>query len=155
MPAFARRAASPALAVSLILLAACRSAPTRPPLSGEASRGGADTGPTSRIEGLEVTRASEEVVVTAWAEPSHLPPGGGMVQILVRAQKRGGTPFAGVEVRLKTNTGSLFSADRVLVTDHNGMTRDRLTARRTAEITMNAGGTRHRFLVPVLPSSAE
>jgi uncharacterized protein (DUF58 family) len=154
MSAILRRAARLAFALSLVLSIACRSAPARPPVTGEAPRPEGE-GPVSSIEGLEVTRAPEEVVVTAWAEPSHLPPGGGMVQILVRAQKRGGAPFPGVEVRLKTNTGSLYSADRVLVTDRSGMTRDRLTARRTAEITMNAGGTRHRFLVPVLPSSAE
>jgi hypothetical protein len=35
------------------------------------------------------------------------------------------------------------------VTDERGMTRDRLTTRRTATITMNAGGTRYRFQVPV------
>ena len=43
----------------------------------------------------------------------------------------------------------LFSGGRVLVTDAQGMTRDRLTARRTAVITLNAGGTRYRFQVPV------
>lgn len=153
MPALTRHGARRVLALSLILAAGCRSAPQRPPMSGEPFDTG--SGPISKIEGLTVTRAAEEVVVTAWAEPSHLPPGGGMVQLLVRAQKRGGAPFPGVEVRLKTSTGSLFSADRVLTTDRNGLTRDRLTARKTAEITMNAGGTRHRFLVPVLPASAE
>ena len=35
------------------------------------------------------------------------------------------------------------------------MTRDQLTAKRTAEITLNAGGTRYRFNVPVLPESTE
>ena len=154
MSALTPRAARAALALVPLLIAGCRSAPAREPVSS-APQAPEAPGAISRIEGLEVVRASEEVVVTAWAEPSHLPPGGGMVQILVRAQKRGGAPFAGVEVRLKSSTGSLYSADRVLVTDRNGMTRDRLTARKTAEITMNAGGTRHRFLVPVLPESAE
>jgi hypothetical protein len=37
----------------------------------------------------------------------------------------------------------------VLVTDAAGMTRDRLTARKTAVVTLNAGGTRYRFQVPV------
>jgi hypothetical protein len=155
MPAFVPRAGRPILVLCLVLSGACRSAPTRPPVTAEAPPPSAPPEAISRIEDLEVVRAPEEVVVTAWAEPSHLPPGGGMVQILVRAQMRGGAPFPGVEVRLKTNAGSLYSADRVLVTDRNGMTRDRLTAHKTAEITMNAGGTRHRFLVPVLPSSAE
>lgn len=152
----ARRVERSLLGVCLILSAACRSLPERPPASAEPPRPASSPAPpVSRIEGLEVVRAPEEVVVTAWAEPSHLPPGGGMVQILVRAQKRGGAPFTGVEVRLKTNEGGLYSGGRVLITDRNGLTRDRLTARRTAEITMNAGGTRHRFLVPVLPPSAE
>lgn len=154
MRACVGRGARLALALALVLIPGCRSAPSREPVSAAPQAPGAP-GSISRIDGLEVARASEEVVITAWAEPSHLPPGGGMVQILVRAQKRGGAPFAGVEVRLKASTGSLYSADRVLVTDRNGMTRDRLTARKTAEITMNAGGTRHRFLVPVLPESAE
>jgi hypothetical protein len=37
----------------------------------------------------------------------------------------------------------------VLTTDAQGMTRDRLTTRRTTTITLNAGGTRYRFQVPV------
>jgi hypothetical protein len=60
-----------------------------------------------------------------------------------------------VEVRLKTSTGSLYSRGKVLVTDGRGMTRDRLTAHKTAQITLNAGGTRYRFNVPVLPGSPE
>jgi hypothetical protein len=55
-------------------------------------------------------------------------------------------------VRLSTSSGTLFSGGRVLVTDAQGMTRDRLTARRPAVITLNAGGTRYRFQVPVAPS---
>jgi hypothetical protein len=102
---------------------------------------------------LAVTPAAEEVIVAAWAEPRHLPAGGGQVQLLVRAQKRGGKPFPGVEVRLATSNGTLYSAGKVLTTDGRGMTRDRLTARKTAEITLNAGGTRYRFVVPVLPSN--
>jgi hypothetical protein len=91
----------------------------------------------------------EPIVVAAWAEPRHLPAGGGPVQILVRIQKRGGQRFRGVEVRLRTSHGALYSGGRVLVTDAQGMTRDRLTTRRTAVITLNAGGTRYRFQVPV------
>jgi len=37
----------------------------------------------------------------------------------------------------------------VLVTDASGMTRDRLITKKTATITLNAGGTRYRFRVPV------
>ena len=88
-------------------------------------------------------------MVAAWAEPKQLPHGGGLVQILVRIQKHGGHRFPGVEVRLRTSAGSLYSGGRVLVTDAQGMTRDRLTTRKSADITLNAGGTRYRFQVPV------
>jgi len=37
----------------------------------------------------------------------------------------------------------------LLPTDESGRTRDRLTIRETAIITLNAGGTRYRFRVPV------
>ncbi len=92
----------------------------------------------------------EPIVVAAWAEPRQLPPGGGQVQILGRVQHRGGARFPGVEVRLRASEGSLYSAGNVLVTDPQGMTRDRLTAHKASIITLNAGGTRYRFEVPVL-----
>lgn len=132
-----------------LLLAACRSAPRVPASSEPAPPQGPQSDP------LYVEPAPEEVVVAAWAEPSHLPPGGGLVNILIRTKKRGGTPFPAVDVRLSTSTGSLYSAGRTLTTDRSGMTRDRLTAKKTAEITLNAGGTRYRFSVPVLPDSTE
>jgi hypothetical protein len=100
-------------------------------------------------EPLPVAQVSEPIVVAAWAEPKELPAGGGQAQILVRIQKQGGRRFPGVEVRLRSSTGSLFSAGRVLVTDTAGMTRDRLTTKKTVTITLNAGGTRYRFQVPV------
>jgi hypothetical protein len=100
-----------------------------------------------------VRRASEEVVVAAWAEPPSLVPPGGRVQILVRAQRRNGRPFAGVQVRLSTTAGHLASRGRVLVTDANGMTRDRLSLQATAAIVLNAGGTRYKFDVPVATST--
>ena len=100
-------------------------------------------------ESLPVKRVEEEIVVAAWAEPRQLPPGGGQAQILVRVQKRGGRRFPGVEVRLRTSKGALYSESRVLTTDAQGMTRDRLTTRRTTIVTLNAGGTRYRFQVPV------
>jgi hypothetical protein len=98
---------------------------------------------------LPVKTATEEVVVAAWAEPARLPPGGGQTQILVRLQKRGGAPFQGVEVRLTAAGGTLFSGGKVLVSDATGRTRDRLTARQSAFITLNAGGKVYRFRVPV------
>src|SRR5262245_18821486 len=98
---------------------------------------------------LVVKKVDQEIIVAAWAEPARLPEGGGQSQILVRVQKRGGARFPDVEVRLRTSQGALFSSGRILVTDHQGMTRDRLTTKTTAIITLNAGGTRYRFQVPV------
>lgn len=103
----------------------------------------------SAQEPLPVTRAAEEVVVAAWSEPKELPPGGGQAQILVRAQKRGGAPFPGVEVRLRASAGSLYSGGKVLITDGTGRTRDRLTTRGATMVTVNAGGTVYRFRVPL------
>lgn len=103
----------------------------------------------SAPEPLPVRKVEEEVVLAVWAEPPHLPEGGGQTQVLVRVRKRGGKPFPDVEVRLATSAGSLYSGGRVLVTDPRGMTRDRLTTRKTATLTLNAGGTRYRFRVPV------
>lgn len=98
---------------------------------------------------LWVKVVDQPVVISAWPEPKTLPAGGGEAQILVRIQKPGGKAFPGVQVRLSTSEGTLFSAGRVLVTDSRGMTRDRLTTTKTATITLNAGGTRYRFPVPV------
>jgi hypothetical protein len=124
----------------LLMAAACRTGgPGRPPASGR------DEGPPP----LPVKKASEEVVVAAWSEPRELPAGGGQVQILVRAQKRGGAPFARVEVRIQAEGGTLYSKGKILITNAAGRTRDRLTARRPALITVNAGGTVYRFRVPV------
>jgi len=98
---------------------------------------------------LPVEKAAEEVIVAAWAEPARLPPAGGQAQILVRLQKRGGAPFPGVQVRLQTSAGTLFSSGHVLVSDQSGRTRDRLSTVKPAAITLNAGGTVYRFRVPV------
>jgi hypothetical protein len=54
-----------------------------------------------------------------------------------------------VEVRFKASTGSLFSGGKILLTDTMGLTRDRITAKKTATVTLNAGGTRYTFQVPV------
>jgi len=105
--------------------------------------------PTGPPPPLPVKKASEEVVVAGWAEPARLPPRGGQTQILVRLQKRGGAPYEGVEVRLTAAGGELYSGGKVLISDSAGKTRDRLTARQTAFITLNAGGTVYRFKVPV------
>ena len=82
--------------VAALALGGCR--------SGGAVRPETPTDPAAPSTGpppLPVKKASEEVVVAAWAEPKQLPPRGGQVQILVRAQKRGGAPFPGVEVRIQ------------------------------------------------------
>jgi hypothetical protein len=132
------------LAASATLLPACALFRGKPPTPG-----------TTGTEPLPVQKATEEVVVAAWAEPKHLPPRGGQAQIIVRAQRRGGKAFEGVEVRIRTSSGSLFSQGRALTTDVAGRTRDRLTARRGATITVNAGGTVYRFEVPLRSASAE
>jgi hypothetical protein len=110
---------------------------------------------TTGTEPLPVQKAPEEVVVAAWSEPKRLPPHGGQAQIIVRAQRRGGKAFEGVEVRIRTSAGTLFSQGRALMTDANGRTRDRLTARRGATITVNAGGTVYRFEVPLRAESEQ
>jgi hypothetical protein len=117
--------------------------------------GSTPTAPDSPPPPLPVDKAPEDVIVAAWAEPSRLPPAGGQAQILVRLQKRGGVPFPGVQVRLRTSSGSLYSDGKVLVTDASGRTRDRLTTRSSAHVTLNAGGTVYRFRIPVAapPSS--
>jgi hypothetical protein len=105
--------------------------------------------PAPAEEPLVVRVAPEPIVVTAWAEPRHLPAGGGQAQILVRVQKRGGGRLPGVEVRLRSSEGTLFSAGQTLTTDAQGMTRDRLSTRHSATVTLNAGGTPYRVEVQV------
>jgi hypothetical protein len=132
---------------ALGVLIGCRSAERNPsnaapPPPSQPARS-EEPGPVKKVE--------VEIVVAAWAEPSHLGYGGGETQILVRVQKRGGAPFPGVEVSLGSSEGTLFSGGRVLVTDARGMTRDRLTTHKTATVTLNAGGTRYRFSVAIDP----
>jgi hypothetical protein len=98
-------------------------------------------------------KAGGETAVAVWAEPAKLPASGGQVQILVRIRRPNGTPYAGVQVRLRTSEGSLFSDGRTLVTDAQGMVRDRLTSRKEAEIVVLVGDARHRFRVPLTPQS--
>ena len=131
------------LALLLFALGLAGCSVLRPPASEQAP--GDAAGP----EPLPVTKVQEEIIVAAWAEPSRLARGGGQAQILVRVQKRGGGRFPGVEVRLATSSGSLYSRGRILVTDAQGLTRDRLSTRGSARITLNAGGTRYTFNVPV------
>lgn len=110
---------------------------------------GAIPPPANPEDALAVAPVAEPFTVAAWAEPAKLPPLGGQCQIIVRVMKRGGAPLPGVEVRLQASKGTLYSAGRTLVTDASGKTRDRLTARAGTTITLNAGGTRYRFEVPL------
>lgn len=141
-----RRALLPALLAGTALLAGCALFRAKEPPAAVPGPG---------TEPLPVQKAPEEVVVAAWAEPKELPPRGGQAQIIVRAQRRGGRPFEGVEVRIRTSAGTLFSEGRILVTDASGRTRDRLTARRGVTITVNAGGAVYRFQVPLRSESDE
>jgi hypothetical protein len=137
-----RRAYAAALAAA-VLAAACSLFAPPPPAPGEPLT------PVEDAEAPPVRVASEPLIVAAWAEPPRLPEGGGVCQILVRVQKKGGRPYPGVEVRLRAKPGTLYSRSDVLVTDGRGMTRDRLTTRETATVVLNAGGTRYRFSVLV------
>lgn len=154
-----------ALALAAVLAAACASRryyPPPPPDVGETAPAPALPAhepapasfpppalPTPADDALAVQPVHEAIVVYAWAEPRHLPEGGGVAQILVRVHGNQGRLVPGVEVRLVTSEGSLFSNGRVLITDARGMTRDRLTASRSATITLNVGGTRRTLDVPV------
>jgi hypothetical protein len=135
------RTARRAGAAALLVLTACQVFKGKPEAPA----------PPPQPPPLPVKKAAEEVVVAAWAEPKRLPGMGGSSQILVRLRKRGGSPYEGVEVRVQTSAGRLFSGGKILVTDAAGQTRDRLTTSRTAAITLNAGGTVYRFHVPVGP----
>ena len=105
--------------------------------------------PSAAPEARPVAKAKEEVIVSAWAEPKVLPPGGGEAGIRVSLRKRGGRPYPNVEVRVEASSGRLASGGQILLTDDAGVARDRLQTRRGARITVNAGGTFYRFEVPV------
>jgi hypothetical protein len=128
-------------AAALLLTAGCQSLPwsrerATPPVS-----------PTSPA----IVPKRGEVVIAAWAEPRSLPRRGGQAQILVRVQRVGGGSYPGVQVRLRTSEGRLFSDGQALMTDAAGMIRDRLTAAKPAQITVQVGDMRYRFKVDVRP----
>jgi hypothetical protein len=91
------------------------------------------------------------IALSVWSEPKRLPAGGGQAQIIVRAQKPGNrpTPLEGLNVRIRTSEGSLFSEGRMLATDARGMTRDRLTTSRTAKVVVDVEGAREEIFIPV------
>jgi hypothetical protein len=96
-----------------------------------------------------VMPAEGPIAVSVWAEPKSLSPRGGQTQILVRVQQHGNKPVSGLEVRIRSSAGTLYSRGRLLVTDARGMTRDRLTTTQPATITVNAGGVRQELFVSV------
>lgn len=134
------------LFLMLIAAPACGLFRDSPPRAPEAPAAPATPPPTPLPP---VARASETVVVRAWAEPRQLPPAGGQAQILILARKRSGDPFEGVEVQVQASEGTLFSASRILTTDASGRTRDRLTTRRSSRVTVNVGGSIHEIEVVV------
>jgi hypothetical protein len=144
---------APLLLLFLVCASAC--GPKRPPaasvpVSEPAPRTlTAEPVQEGEEEYLPVRKVREPIIVAAWAEPKALPPVGGQTHLLVRVQKKGGAAYPGVEVRFRTSAGWLYSQGAVLVTDASGRTRDRLTTRQTAVVTLNAGGARYRFRVPV------
>ena len=120
-----------------------------PPLASP-SPGAPSPSPGAPAEPGPVQPATEELRVRAWSEPRLLPPVGGQAQILVLVRKRmSGVPLPGVQVRLVTSEGTLFSGGKILTTDASGRTRDRITTRHTAVVTVNAGGNVQSVLVPV------
>jgi hypothetical protein len=50
---------------------------------------------------------------------------------------------------VQTSEGTLYSASGILATDAAGRTRDRLTTRRSAVVTVNVGGTIQKIEVTV------
>lgn len=132
--------------VSLMLGPACRSASKKPPPT-------LSQPPRREPAAPPVQPVAGRVVVKAWAEPPRLPSFGGQTQIQVSVRRPAGDPMPGVEVRLSASTGSLYSGGRVLTTDEAGKTRDRLTAYRSATVTINAGGTVLALHVPVINSN--
>jgi hypothetical protein len=139
-------------AVALLALSACGVITRRPPAAAlPADTPAAPPSPAPTPTPIIPRRS--EIVIAAWTEPRYLPQGGGPVQILVRVRRVGGGPYPGVQVQVQTSAGSLFSAGRPLVTDVQGMCRDRLTTNRPANVVVQIGDTRYRLKVTPLPES--
>jgi hypothetical protein len=105
--------------------------PTATPLPESASR------PVANVQG--------DITVSVWTEPRRLPAGGGQAQVIVRVLKRNGRPLPGVEVRITSSSGTLFSQGKILTTDARGMVRDSLTTSRPADLVVSAGGREQRL----------
>jgi hypothetical protein len=108
-------------------------APTPSPATPSAAR---DLRPVARVD--------EDITLNVWTEPRRLPAGGGQAQVIVRVLRRNGRPLPGVEVRVTSSSGTLFSQGKILTTDDRGMTRDSLTTTGPASLTIVAGGREQR-----------
>lgn len=95
-----------------------------------------------------------DVIVAAWAEPATLPAGGGHARIIVKVQRKGGSPLANTRVRLRSRPGTLESRGRTLLTDGHGVVQDRLKTARSASVDVYARGIRYRFRVLVSETAA-
>jgi hypothetical protein len=100
--------------------------------------------PSPAAESREVVRFDGDAVLNVWTEPRRLPLGGGQAQVIVRVLRRNGRPLPGVEVRITSSGGALFSQGRILTTDDRGMVRDSLTVSQPTTITVDAGGRARR-----------
>jgi hypothetical protein len=159
----AQRRGIPAALALLAVLVAGACGPKRPPvLQGPVTPGPEPSSlPTPQPTPLPTPEAlaspspdavqevERQILVSAWAEPAHLPAHGGQAQLLVRVLTPDRRPLAGVEVRFEASAGTIYSQGRLLTTGSNGMTRDRLTTHESTTVTVNAGGTLFRFTVPV------
>lgn len=107
--------------------------------------------PTPSPESAERPLAvvNESFAVSAWTEPRRLPPGGGQAQVIVRVLRHNGRPLPGVEVRIATSAGSLYSQGKILTTDARGIVRDSLTTTRATTLTVQAGGHEQRIELPL------
>jgi hypothetical protein len=134
------------LFVLIVLAASCRFAPGRTPPSPPSTP---SLPPTPR----PIIPRHGEVDIAAWAEPRSVPAGGGQVQIIVRVKRVGDGPYAGVQVTTQSDYGTLLSAGKPLVTDRDGMARDRLTTKSHTLVIVQVGDMRYRFKVPVRAAS--
>jgi hypothetical protein len=91
-------------------------------------------------ESRALARVDGDIVISVWTEPRRLPVGGGQAQVIVRVLKRSGRPLPGVEVRITSSSGTLFSQGKILTTDARGMARDSLTTTQATSLNVAAGG---------------
>jgi hypothetical protein len=139
---------SRAPALVFALLAAAALPACGPSRTGGPGTPGAPQAP-ERVLPAVPAPAPEPITVRAWAEPRRQPPAGGQAQIVVLVRRKTGEPLPGVEVVFDADEGALFSRGQVRTTDAGGRTRDRLTTREKAVVTVNAGGTIERVEVDV------